>query len=355
MTIPKSFKTFLKYTLILGAMSYLLWKVFNNLDLYPESEESGAFGEKLNFLYGEWKRSNVFWMLLSVSIMMISHWQRGIRWKMLLTPLGYNVKNSSAFLAVINGYFINLMIPRGGEISRPVMLKRLENVPTGTSIGTVVAERVIDLFFLLILISVVVIFQLHKFYDFFANHYEETAGHASNGGISTWYFITAGVLLIAFVTTIIFILNKSLFEKLKIKLKESLKGIKEGLLVVKRLENNWLFIGHSLSIWIWYYAMLYTGMLAYEPTASLGAFDALTIFVIGGIAMAVPLPGGTGTFHSLVPLALVYLCGILIMKEAIAFAIVYHLYQTIFLIIVGAICLIISQRLTRQAPLDNID
>ena len=61
-------------------------------------------------------------------------------------------------------------------------------------------------------------------------------------------------------------------------------------------------------------------MLAIPETAQLTLMDALTIFVVGGIAMALPMPGGTGTYHYLVPKALVLLCGMQSANVSVAFA-----------------------------------
>jgi uncharacterized membrane protein YbhN (UPF0104 family) len=352
--VKSVFLSILKYSIILGLILFLLWYAFYNMDLYPtDPDHSGLLQEKLNFVYQEWLASSRFWLFISGSVSVISHFQRAIRWKMLLSPLGHKVKTSSAFFAVINGYFVNLMIPRGGEISRPVMLKRLEGVPTATSIGTVVAERVIDLFFLLVLIGVVVVFQLTRFYDFFSDLYSNDPQEA-NTGIPTWVYALIVVGTGLFGITLLFFFNKGLYEKLKVKLSGILKDLKEGVLVVKRLENNWLFIGHSLLIWVFYYAMLYTGLLAYGPTSDLGSFDALTIFVIGGIAMAIPLPGGAGSFHVLIPLALIHLCGVPDdMGKPTAFATVYHLYQSLVLVITGGICLLISQKIAAKRSLEE--
>jgi glycosyltransferase 2 family protein len=50
------------------------------------------------------------------------------------------------------GYLVNLVIPRGGEISRCYNLFKLNKIPIETSFGTVVLERIVDLLCLAILI-----------------------------------------------------------------------------------------------------------------------------------------------------------------------------------------------------------
>ena len=99
---------------------------------------------------------------------------------------------------------------------------------------------------------------------------------------------------------------------------------------------------YSFSIWLLYYLMMYFVMLAFPETNQLGLFAALTIFVIGGIAMAIPLPGGAGSFHVLVPLGLVLLYS-MPENKAGAFTFIFHGWQTIVIIVVGLLSLVGSQ------------
>lgn len=346
-------KSAIKFILIIAFMLFLLWYVFDTTDLYPHDDsKTGTLGEKISFIYKEWLGANKWWLFLSAVLAIVSHVQRAERWRMQLKPIGYNVSLWNAFLATMNAYFVNLAIPRGGEVSRPVMLKRLEGVPTATSIGTIVAERIIDLFFLLILIGVVFVFQVTRLSAFFKDYLEKNPGKEEDGIML--YVILGGVAAIL-IAVVIFIINKALFDKVRIKIKDLSLQAKEGVVSIKKLENNGLFIFHSFSIWILYYIMLYTGLLAYEPTSHLGPFDALTIFVVGGIAMAMPFPGGTGSFHLLIPAALIHLCGIQDAggKITIAFTILYHEFHTLVVLVTGGIALMFSQQGTNKKKIAN--
>ena len=92
---------------------------------------------------------------------------------------------------------------------------------------------------------------------------------------------------------------------------------------------------------------MYFVMLAFPETHSLGLEAALTIFVIGGIAMAVPLPGGAGSFHILVATGLVLLYS-LAQDKAVAFTFIFHGWQTIVVIAVGASSMFVSQFLRNR-------
>ena len=80
----------------------------------------------------------------------------------MLSPMGYQTSLLRNFYAVMTGYFINLAIPRGGELSRCVSLNKTDNVPVVKSLGTVVAERIVDLIFMLLLIGVTLLAEFTK-------------------------------------------------------------------------------------------------------------------------------------------------------------------------------------------------
>jgi uncharacterized membrane protein YbhN (UPF0104 family) len=71
------------------------------------------------------------------------------------------------------------------------------------------------------------------------------------------------------------------------------------------------------------------------------------LFAIGSIAMAAPLPGGTGSYHVLVPLGLTTLYHVP-SADAVAFVFVFHAWQTLLMIVIGIISFIISNLIIKQ-------
>ena len=63
--------------------------------------------------------------------------------------------------------------------------------------------------------------------------------------------------------------------------------------------------------------------------------------------MAAPLPGGTGSYHVLVPQGLVFLYGIN-QTDAVAFTFIFHGWQTIILIVAGVISLLITSFIVKK-------
>jgi uncharacterized membrane protein YbhN (UPF0104 family) len=96
-----------------------------------------------------------------------------------------------------------------------------------------------------------------------------------------------------------------------------------------------------------YFLMSYLVLMAFPETSHLGFSAVVTLFAIGSIAMAAPLPGGTGTYHVLVPLGLTSLYQVA-NADAVAFVFVFHAWQTLLMIVMGVISFVVSGWLVQK-------
>jgi uncharacterized membrane protein YbhN (UPF0104 family) len=124
-------------------------------------------------------------------------------------------------------------------------------------------------------------------------------------------------------------------------------GFSEGLLSVVKLERKGLFIFYSGFIWVLYFLSSYAVIQAFPETNHLGLDAMLSMFAIGSIAMTMPLPGGMGSYHVLVPQGLIFLYNIS-PANAVAFVFIFHGWQTGIMILGGAISLIITSYLVKK-------
>lgn len=332
--MKKKLSNLLKYTLMLFVAALLLWLSF-------ESIETEGDTSKIQYLLNILAITKMPFLLLSGVMAVLSHAVRAERWKLLLNPIGYKVKLSEGFATVMTGYFINLAVPRGGEFSRCYYLYKLNKTPIEVTLGTVVAERVVDLLFLVSLIVISFFAELDNLLVFFRS--EQVEALRSQTGSSSYLLLIAALVIavVGIYLTFRFLLAKQKYKVLRflIKSRAILLGLKDGIRSVLKLEKRGLFIVYSVLIWVCYYLMMYSMMLAFSETSELGFGAALSLFVIGGIAMAIPLPGGAGSFHVLVSTALVLLYG-LPQDKAVAFTFIFHGWQTLVIIVVGLLSLI---------------
>lgn len=300
----------------------LLWLSLRGLSV-------GEGENKTDFLLKAWENSNKGYLLLMAAVAVVSHLLRAERWKMLLVPTGNKVSLLNSFLSLMIGYLVNLGVPRGGEVSRCYNLYKLEKTPVEVSFGTVVVERLVDVICLLVLIALSFFAEWAKLKSFIDTQDFGKGG----GGIHLPLWVYAAALLGIALLVALYLLRKN--EKLL----KIIRGFKEGLMAIFQLKNKGLFIFYSLAIWGAYFLMSYYVIKAFPETENLGFSAVLTLFAIGSIAMAAPLPGGAGSYHTLVPLGLVMLYK-LPQSDAVAFVFIFHAWQTALMILMGVLSLI---------------
>ena len=268
---------------------------------------------------------------------MLSHVLRALRWKLLLEPAGYQVSTTASFLSLMICYLVNLVVPRGGEVSRSLNLWKLEKVPAEVSFGTVVTERLIDVVCLLTLVAFSFWMEWSKLNAFL----KDKLSAVTLPGEDLFFWIS----LVLIVIIALFILFR--FASRNEKLKKLFSGFRSGMATIFKMRNYGLFIFYSLAIWFLYFLTTYWVIEAFDQTAHLGISAVFTVFALGSVAMAVPLPGGTGSYHTLVPLGLVTLYG-LAQSDAVALVFIFHALQTLIMIAAGVISLLVSLWMIRS-------
>lgn len=174
-------------------------------------------------------------MLLGASADVI----RGLRWQLLSRSLGYRSNKLISIASVFMCYTSNMAIARSGEFVRASVLSSYNNIPLGKTLGTIAAERVVDVCIsLLILISVSILqYDLiieSLFDDEVLLYINENIGFI---GLVILFFIIVSIILI---------------KKIN-KIRRFFNTILEGLLSVTKLKSKMiLFVISSFLIWTCY-------------------------------------------------------------------------------------------------------
>ena len=237
----------------------------------------------LSFIFGAWAYIN-----------------RGLRWIVLIDALGHKSSKLNSVAAVSVGYFTNLFIPRAGEISRCTALNQVEKVPVDKLFGTILIERVIDFAILLFIILLSVLLKSGEIIRSF-NEYQKIEREPSN----TKFVILGSIL---FVGLLIYLFqNKIKKTPFYNKTKQFIEGLKEGFTSIKKIKNKSSFWLHTFSIWTMYFLMTYICFQCIDETSHLTISDGLFLLFLGGIGMAIPTPGGIGSYHLMIMIGLVAL------------------------------------------------
>jgi len=287
------------------------------------------------------------WVLLSIPVMLISHWLRALRWKTMLSPVVEKPSLLNMFSAVMIGYAVNNVIPKGGELMRPIMYSRRDKVPLSTVMASMIVERFFfDAIMVLLFIAGVFIFQradIEKAFPWFS-----WAQMLSVIGVLTSIIIL--ILIIAFFPALTDWLLKVTIRPFSQSLYERVHTLTDtfehGFEVIKTpsqyvrliLESVGIWLGYLLPMWI----MLYS--FDFQSRAHLDIIDATFLFSVGTLSQFTPAPGGIGVYHSLIQTAMVRIYGIM-PEEALAYATLTHGINLIVCFVIGGAFFVYENRI----------
>ncbi len=296
-------------------------------------------GVKFQDLWAGVKETRFGWVLASVLIGIAAYLFRAARWQILIEPIGYKPSFLNTYNAVMIGYLANLAVPRIGEVTRCGILNKTDKIPFDRLIGTVIFERIFDLLFLILAIFVVILIRIDVFGEFIFDKLGQAFTSIGNTLFSSYSTILITLLIVAAFIAMVYFFRDQLrnFGMVK-KVKSLAKGFWEGLKSGLRMKHRASFLLYSLLITLCYWMMSYTLMLAIPETAHLTVIDAFFLFVLGSLGWLIPVPGGFGAFHTIVPAGLMLVYGIE-EKRGIIFATISHESQVLFMLILGGIAL----------------
>ena len=275
--------------------------------------------EELNKIKSCFQQADYFYIFLSLFIALFGYWARAYRWKYSLQHLGYQTDFKNDLMSVCVSYFMNLTIPRSGEITRAALLKKYENVPFDKGFGTIVAERIVDLIIFLIFVGLAFVLQFEKLYGFIKQK------------IAFDKMILFGIIGIILSAIFLLIWIYAEWNIIK-KLKNKLSGLIEGMSSILKMKNKWKYIFFSFFIWFSYLLMFYVTIFALPETSNI-SFDIVIMgFIFGSLAVGFT-NGGLGAY----PLAIAMIFSLYGISNDIgtAFGWLTWTSQTILTILLG--------------------
>src|SRR5574338_279730 len=279
MLIKKRTLTILQYIFFFGLGIFLVWWSIKDLS----SEDRSQIRNSL-------KHARYFLLIPVFIVLLLSHYIRGLRWKLLIEPLGYPVKSSNTFFAVMIGYLTNLAFPRLGEVVKCTALARYEKIPVDKLIGTVILERIIDSLCLVIIFGITLVIQPGLYTQII-----ETFFHSSTGEEPKKKYYLLIILILAAALIIIIaiwmLIKKKKFNDLIIAIKKIIRSIWEGISTIQHLKKRMQFIVLTVLVWGCYLGCGYIGFFGLQETSHYGIREAFTVLSAGSIGV-IATPGG---------------------------------------------------------------
>lgn len=324
----------IKYTLSLAVAGIFMYFAFRNV-------EWGKFVAGLK---------NCRWGFIAASMAasVAACWFRSERWRILISPFDKTLDSLSTFNGVNIGYLANFAFPRIGEVVRCGLISRRsrsrhtdnpsEAISFDRTLGTVLLSRVWDVIVSLIILAVLLVAKWRVFGDFFVNRM--WAPFREHFDFSLWWLIgAAALMLVVFIRLCHTLRDKNAFFG---KCAGFAEGIFQGFKSCLQIENKTGFFIHTALLWTMYWLMSFFIILAIpEFSNMMGPVDALFVCMVGSIGWAVPVPGGFGSYHGIVALALstIYMTT---WNEGLLFATLDHESQMITMVVCGIVSYIIE-------------
>jgi uncharacterized protein (TIRG00374 family) len=318
-----------KKRLLLGILLSIVFLYFflRNLDM----------GEVWNVL----RAGNGLWLALAISTNILNYFIRSLRWRFFLLPLK-KVGIWNSYKTTVIGFALSAIFPaRIGEVVRPYLLGKKENISRSAAFATVVVERLFDtltvlfmlVFYLLVLIK--------------PSELSESARASLDRLKQTGIIVFA---VVAFILVFLYYLKRNPVAVRKLakwiekflpnRFAEKIDGVLESFIeglsilhdriILLKISYWSIFFWLVISVSFWATAKAYGVDFPFSGT--------FLIMILLAIGVAVPTPGGVGSFHFACKFGLTHFFDVPDAKAG-AIALVFHATSFIPVTIQGLIFL----------------
>lgn len=323
----KRLVAYIQYIFFIALAAFFVWLSLRNLN-----------AENWQLLKASLGRAKLWIFFPVLFLLLLSHWFRAMRWKMLIEPLGYKPGRLNTFCGVMVGYFVNLGAPRLGEIIKCTVLARYEKVPADKLIGTIVAERAFDLICLILVSTTTLILEFDTI-GAFAMEKIEPLYQSKTGQFSITKILLILVIIIIVIFLIKVLFSKFLHFNFVQRLKKMLIGIWHGLTTIRYVKNKLLFLFYTAAIWALYLISTLLGFAVLQETSNLGIPAAFSVLVMGSVGMILS-PGGIGAYPWMIQQT-IQLYGVAAEPYGQALGWLLWLGQTVIFIVFGTLSFVL--------------
>ncbi|AEN73140.1 hypothetical protein Rhom172_1213 [Rhodothermus marinus SG0.5JP17-172] len=301
-------------------------------------------GADLRVIWEDLKQADYRWLAPLVLLTLLSHVIRAWRWRLLLEALPdangrRRLTVARAFQALMIGYMVNYAAPRLGELARAASLSRITGLRLSSVLGTVVAERLLDLLVLALALLSVLVMLLDRWVEL---HRLFVAPWLQSGSLQ---LLAGGALLVLLFLGLGVYLGRRtpLLRRVGRRLHGPLAAFKHGLFTVHRTPRPVALTLSTLLMWACYWGMAYLPlvMLHLSQPYGLGPAEAWVLLVLGAVGVALPSPGGLGSYHYITVQVMVHLLAVP-QAPAATYAVLTHGAQMVLYTLIGFICLVLQ-------------
>jgi uncharacterized protein (TIRG00374 family) len=250
-------------------------------------------------VWAETRRARAGLLVLALIVTALTYVLRALRWQYLLAPIGAT-HFGNAFRTTVIGFAASFLLPaRAGEVIRPYLLARKENLSATAAFATIIIERLLDLITVLLLFGAFV---------------AVVPGGGVSGDPTAFARVKLGGQLAALAALcglgVLFVLaghpermglwalrvERILPATLARAVARFVESFAQGLAVMRQPLRLLVALAWSFPIWISIAAGIWLTSLAFHITFPFAGTFLVTMLLVVGVAM--PTPGAIGGFHT---------------------------------------------------------
>ncbi|MCS7023977.1 MAG: flippase-like domain-containing protein [Bryobacteraceae bacterium] len=234
------------------------------------------------------------WFAASVAAVLLSYVGRVLRWQLMIRPLKARTSFWGMFRATAIGFTAVVFFGRAGELVRPYLISKRENLAFSSQMAVWLLERIYDLLMVLLLFA----FALSRIHS----------SSTTIGGSLRWLLQAGGhtvgllctvclAMLIAFglfpgyVESRLSSALSVLPDPLQAKLDPLLKAFLAGTRSTQRRSFVLLVVGYTFAEWMVIVASFLFLFKSFPATASFGFMDTLIVAGVVAFGSAIQIPG----------------------------------------------------------------
>lgn len=276
----------MKKRLVIGVLlsAVLLYLFLRNIDMHE--------------IWQKIQEGDPSWLLLAFVMNLLNYFVRSLRWRYFFRPIK-KVGIWNTFYTTVIGFSISAVFPaRLGEVVRPVLLGNKENISKSAALATVVVERLFDTLTILVMLVFYLIFLLDP--DKLNPEARSTMLEVKQAGF-VLFFLVVGIIVFLFflkrkpaVKTFVRKIERILPRRLAHALDSFLDAFIEGLSILDHPKLLIQITVWSFFLWMVISTTFWAVCRAYFDFSFPSTFLIMIVLAIG---IAVPTPGGVGSYH----------------------------------------------------------
>ena len=293
-------------------------------------------GANLGDVWSHVRSARVSMLLLALMFVVTTFWIRTFRWQQMLGPIG-PTRFRTVFRAGVIGFAALSILPaRVGDILRPYLLARQEGLPFSATFATIVMERVLDLIAVLSLMAVYV-WGFADTSTWNPRLLRPIEISAAIGGVAAVVLLAIMWLLASHperIETLVHSTDRILPRRVALRMGELARTFSSGFAVAREPRGFLLALLWSFPLWIAVASETWAVTRAFGIQLPFFGTFLLQLFLVVGVA--VPTPGGVGSYHEAYRFGVTSFFGAP-NDQAVAAAIVVHAIAFLPVLLLGVV------------------